>query len=103
MGVAKASIIATSNSKVDIKVDVSGSFYDTASINKFVRVNATASEFVAFAEVGQPQEFSKFEIAGIDPVIIIVPVAIGIIGYMLKKQGMFSARKEPIPTAQINE
>jgi len=42
------------------------------------------------------QNFEKFEIAGIDPVIILIPVAIGVVGYMLKKQGMFKIRNQPV-------
>ena len=39
---------------------------------------------------------TKFEIAGIDPVIILIPVAIGLVGYMLKKQGILKIRNQPV-------
>lgn len=94
-GVASVSIISTGDQKVNIDASVSGAYYPTSKISKTVAINSTA-EFLAFAEDGQgPQDFEKFEIAGIDPVIILVPIAIGIVGYMLKKQGMFNIRNKP--------
>ena len=89
-GEAVASIISTSNQKVDVRASVSGSWYTPNQISKTVRVNAT-SDFVAFAEDGQiSQEYEKFEIGGFDPLLFIVPAAIVIVGYMLKKQGAFN-------------
>ncbi len=95
-GKASASIIPTSNQKVIVQASVSGSYYSPAKISKTVQVNAT-SEFMAFAEDGNTQEYSKFEIAGIDPVIIIIPLAIGVVGYMLRKQGSFKITKPAVP------
>jgi hypothetical protein len=92
-GEAKISIIPTSDSKIDIEATVSGSFYSANKVTKTVRVNST-SEFVAFAEGGGMQDFTKFEIAGIDPVIIVVPAAIGIVGYTLKKKGIFNVKPQ---------
>lgn len=95
-GEAIVSIISTGDQKVNIDASVSGTYYPTSRISKTVQINST-SDFLAFAEDGQGrQNFEKFEIAGIDPVIILIPVAIGLVGYMLKKQGMFKIRNQPV-------
>lgn len=92
-GEAVASIISTSNSKVEVKASVSGSNYSPNSITKTVRVNATDSEFLAYAE--EQVEFSKPDIGGIDPIIILVPAMIGIMGYMLFKRGAIKIKNPP--------
>jgi len=95
-GEAIVSIISTGDQKVNIDASVSGTYYPTSKISKTVQINST-SDFLAFAEDGQGrQDFEKFEIAGIDPVIILIPVAIGLVGYVLKKQGMLKIRNQPV-------
>jgi len=93
-GEAIASIISTSGKAVNVEVSVSGSYYDASSISKTVKVNSTASEFLAFAE--EEQEFVKPEIAGIDPVIIIVPVVIILMGYILIKRGVLKIKNPKV-------
>ena len=94
-GNAAASIISLSNQKVNIVATISGSIYTPSTITKTVLINQT-SEFVAFADDGLGrQDIEKFEIAGIDPVLILVPAAIGLVGYMLRKQGSFKIRNQP--------
>ena len=94
-GNAAASIISLSDDKVNIVATISGSIYTPSTITKTVLINQT-SEFAAFADDGiGRQDIEKFEIAGIDPVIILVPAAIGLVGYMLKKQGSFKIRNQP--------
>ena len=94
-GNAAASIISLSNEKIKVEAVVSGSIYTPSTITKTVLINST-SEFVAFADDGLGrQNIEKFEIAGIDPVIILVPAAIGLVGYMLRKQGSFKIRNQP--------
>jgi len=83
-GEAVASIMSTSGNAVNIKASVSGSYYPLSTVAKTVRVNST-SEFLAYAE--PEQKFSKPEIGGIDPVIIIVPTILVLMGYMLIKKG----------------
>ena len=74
---------------------ISGSIYTPSTITKTVLINQT-SEFVAFADDGLGRhDIEKFEIAGIDPVIILVPAAIGLVGYMLRKKGSFKIRNPP--------
>jgi hypothetical protein len=100
-GEAIASIISTSGKAVKVQASVSGSYYDTNSISKTVKVNSTASEFLAFAE--EEPGFVKPEIAGIDPVIIIVPAIIVLMGYMLIKKGVLKIKNpkvvEQVPQA----
>ena len=92
-GEAVASIFSTSGKEVNVEVSVSGSYYDVSSISKTVKVNSTSSEFLAFAE---EEEFIKPEIAGIDPVIIIVPVVIILMGYMLIKRGVLKIKNPKV-------
>jgi len=88
-GEAVASIISTSDKQVKVYAKVSGSYYSPSEITNTVRVNAT-SEFLAFAE--EETEFVKPEIGGIDPVIILVPTIIVLMGYMLMKKGVIKIR-----------
>jgi len=100
-GEAVASIMSTSGSAVNIKASVSGSYYSPNTIAKTVRVNST-SEFLAYAE--PEQVFTKPEIGGIDPVVIIVPTMIILMGYMLIKKGTIKIRNPAITTqVQINQ
>jgi hypothetical protein len=91
-GEAIASIIPTSDKAVNVQASVSGSYYSPAEITNLVRVNAT-SEFVAFAE--EQVEFTKPEIGGIDPIIIIVPAMIVLMGFMLMKKGIIKIKNTP--------
>src|SRR3990172_4559127 len=96
-GEASASIISTSGSTVNIKASVSSSYYSPNTVAKTVRVNST-SEFLAFAE--EEPKFIKPEIGGIDPVIIIVPAVLVLMGYMLIKKGIIKI-KNPTVTKQV--
>ena len=91
-GEAVASIISTSDKQVKVYASVSGSYYSPSDISNIVRVNAT-SEFLAFAE--EETVFTKPEIGGIDPVIIIVPAMIVLMGYMLMKKGIIKIKNTP--------
>jgi len=96
-GEAIASIMSTSGNAVNIKASVSGAYYPQSTVAKTVRVNST-SEFLAYAEPAQ--QFTKPEIGGIDPVIIIVPTMIVLMGYMLMKKGAIKI-KNPSITKQV--
>jgi hypothetical protein len=93
-GEAIASIMSTSNQKVNVKASVSGSNYSPNTVSKSVKVNSTNSEFLAFAE--EQVEYTKPDIGGIDPVIILVPAMIGIMGYMLFKKGAIQIKNPPV-------
>lgn len=101
-GEAVASIISTSDKKVNVLASVTSNYYSPSQITKTVRVNAT-SEFVAFAE--GPQEFTKPEIGGVDPVIILVPTMIVLMGFMLMKKGIIkiknTSKPNPVPIQEL--
>ncbi|MGQ0790926.1 MAG: hypothetical protein ACT4NJ_01725 [Nitrosopumilaceae archaeon] len=92
-GEAIASIISTSGNSVNIKASVSSSYYSPNTVAKTVRVNST-SEFLAFAE--EEPKFVKPEIGGIDPVIIIVPTVLVLMGYMLIKKGTIKIKNPSV-------
>jgi len=91
-GEAIASIMSTSDKQIKVHASVSGSYYSPSEISNTVIVNAT-SEFLAFAE--DEIEFTKPEIGGIDPVIILVPAIIVLMGYMLMKKGIIKIKNTP--------
>jgi len=91
-GEAIASIMSTSDKQIKVHASVSGSYYSPSEISNTVSVNAT-SEFLAFAE--DEIEFTKPEIGGIDPVIILVPAIIVLMGYMLMKKGIIKIKNTP--------
>lgn len=99
-GEAIASIISTSGNAVNVKASVSGQYYPLSTVTKTVRVNST-SEFLAYAE---HEEFTKPEIGGIDPVIIIVPTMIVLMGYMLMRKGTIKIKNPTIAKqVQLNQ
>ena len=102
-GEAIASIIPTSDKAVNVHASVSSEYYSPTEITNTVRVNAT-SQFVAFAE--EQQEFTKPDIGGVDPVIILVPAMIILMGFMLVRKGVIKIKNTPavVPNpAQIQE
>ncbi len=92
-GEAAASIMSTSGKAVKVKASVSGSYYEPNSITKTISVNST-SEFLAFAE--EAPEFIKPEIGGIDPVIILVPALVILMGYVLFKKGVLKIKNPKV-------
>ena len=100
-GEAVASIIPTSDKAISVQARVSSEYYSPTQVTNTVRVNAT-SQFVAFAE--EQEEFTKPEIGGVDPVIILVPAMIILMGFMLMKKGVIKIKNTPAPApAQIQE
>lgn len=85
-GDATISIIPNSQS-VNIVATISGQWYSPASVSKSVTVNMPASVLVE----EQTKDYS-IEIFGIDPILIIVPGAIGAAGFMLKRKGQLKIR-----------
>ena len=93
-GEALLFVLGQSKTNIKIAADVSGSWYSPVSITKTVKVNSTNdSEFMAFGEESESSEYTQFEVFGFDPVLILVPAAIGIGGFMLKKKGMLQIRQ----------
>ncbi|MFN3654413.1 MAG: Ig-like domain-containing protein [Candidatus Nitrosotenuis sp.] len=89
-GEAAASIIPLS-SQVTIKATVSGQMYPDATVTKVIQVISDDSTSVVVKE--QVQEQYSFKIFGFDPILIIVPSAIGAAGFMLKKKGQLTIKK----------
>jgi len=92
-GEAVASIMSISGKAVKVKASVSGSYYEPNSITKTISINST-SEFLAFAEEGP--EIIKPEIGGIDPVIILVPALVILMGYVLFKKGVLKIKNPKV-------
>jgi hypothetical protein len=86
-GEASISIIPNSPS-VNIVATVSGQWYSPASTSKSVTVNMPVSVLVSEE---QAKDYS-LEIFGIDPILIIVPGAIGAAGFMLKRKGQLKIK-----------
>lgn len=84
-GEAIISIIPVSDKSIKIFASISNSLIQTASASKIVQVNATAKEILDESE-SQPG-FQKPDIAGFDPILIVVPAIIGgVVIYMKKKK-----------------
>jgi hypothetical protein len=86
-GDATISIIPNSQS-VNIVATVSGQWYSPASVSKSVTVNMP----VSVLGIEEPEKDYSIEIFGIDPILIIVPGAIGAAGFMLKRKGQLKIR-----------
>lgn len=91
-GEAVISIIPTSNSNIKINADVLGSWYSPSKTSTVVRINATDSEFLAYADEGQQVQYGQIEVFGFDPVLIIVPAALIGMGYIFMKKGMLKVK-----------
>ncbi|HWP78998.1 MAG TPA: Ig-like domain-containing protein [Candidatus Nitrosotenuis sp.] len=87
-GEAKAVIIPQAD-QLSVKATVGGGLYSGSAVTKTIQV---ISEDTTVAPQEVEEQYS-FEIFGIDPVLIIVPVAIGVSGFMLKKKGQFAIKK----------
>ncbi|MDC8437395.1 MAG: hypothetical protein LV468_00120, partial [Candidatus Nitrosotenuis sp.] len=74
-----------------VTATVSGQWYSTATITKTVPIHSEAGE--VFVQGENTDEYQAPDIFGIDPVLIIVPGAIGAAGFMLKKKGQFAIKK----------
>lgn len=88
-GEAAASIMPLS-SQVTVKATVSGQLYPDATATKVIQV--ISDDGMPVVEE-QAQEQYSFEIFGFDPILIIVPGAIGAAGFMLKKKGQLTIKK----------
>lgn len=87
-GQAAISIMPTGQA-VNIVATATDQWYTPTSISKSITVNSTGSEVIS---TEQPTKDYSVEIFGIDPVLIIVPGAIGAAGFMLKKKGQLKIR-----------
>jgi hypothetical protein len=76
-------------SSVNVIATVGGQWYSSASISKSVTINSP--EGIPMEEQPNKPDYS-LEIFGIDPILIIVPGAIGAAGFMLKKKGQLKIK-----------
>lgn len=74
-----------------ITATVSGPWYSSATISKTVTVNNLESTITS--DVVETKAYKPFEVYGIDPVLIIIPSAIGVVGFLLRKSGQLKIKK----------
>ncbi len=77
------------DSIVNIEAVVGGGWFPPTSVTKIVSVIPLANT----VEQPPPPNYKPLEIFGIDPVLFIVPGAIGAAGFMLKKKGQLAIKK----------
>jgi len=90
-GSASAAIIPQGTS-VNAKATVSGQWYSSTTASKTIAVSHDSGE--AFVQEENIEEtYQTPEIFGIDPVLIAVPIGIGVAGFMLKRKGQLKIMK----------
>jgi hypothetical protein len=87
-GEAVVSIISQTDG-VNVEATVSNGLYTPTTITKTIQIISEPT----ILDVEQTPTYEQIEIFGIDPVLIIVPVAIGAAGFMLKKKGQITIKK----------
>ncbi|MBI5697852.1 MAG: hypothetical protein HZC29_05080, partial [Thaumarchaeota archaeon] len=88
-GEALASIVPQAPT-VNIVATISGQWYSSSTITKSVTINP--DETTIFAQEQPTTPDYSIKIFGIDPVLIIVPGAIGAAGFMLKRKGQLKIK-----------
>ena len=73
-----------------ITATVSGQWYTPATISKTIGVTNLES---TTTDVIETESYKPFEVYGIDPVLIIIPSVIGIVGFLLKRGGQLKIKK----------
>lgn len=91
-GEAMASIIPQAKS-INIRVTAGGDGYPSSSALKTIQVNSDVGEVFVEGQQAVSTKYESIEIFGIDPVLIIVPGAIGAAGFMLKRKGQLTIKK----------
>lgn len=86
-----AIMIISQKNPLEIRATVSGSWYSSATISKTISVNNVESTVTT--DVVETKSYKPFEVYGIDPVLIIIPSAIGVVGFLLKKSGQLKIKK----------
>ena len=92
-GKASAFFIGTAQKTIQIDATISGSWFPPTTVSKSIRVNSTSSEFMAFAEEDPNAKYKQIEVFGFDPVLIIVPLGIGLGAFFLKRNGMLKIKQ----------
>lgn len=86
-----AIMIISQKNPLEIRATVSGPWYSSATISKTISVNNVESTVTT--DVVETKLYKPFEVYGIDPVLIIIPSAIGVVGFLLKKSGQLKIKK----------
>lgn len=86
-----AIMITPQTNPLVITATVSGPWYSSATISKTVSVNNVESSVTMDAT--EDESYKPFEVYGIDPIMIIIPSAIGVVGFLLKKNGQLKIQK----------
>ncbi|HET6458604.1 MAG TPA: hypothetical protein VFG24_06975 [Nitrosopumilaceae archaeon] len=95
-GKAMVSLISDDPNKVSIEASVSGGAYDIITVNKDITVKPPLnSESASVQSAGT--NTGGFSIAGINPLFIVIPVAIAVGGIVLKKKNMLDGITEKLP------
>jgi hypothetical protein len=84
-------MITPQTNPVVITATTSGQWYSSATISKTVIVNNLESSVTMSAV--ESESYKPFEVYGIDPIMIIIPSAIGAVGFLLKKNGQLKIKK----------
>jgi len=103
-GTASALLIPTSTDKVSLSATVSGSGFPATLATKIININNTLGSDKMnsfFAGVDKKDGTKPLQINGIDPIPIIIPLAIGIVGIMIKKKSLFNFQKNKNQTKNI--
>lgn len=87
----KATISILSDEKnIGIKANVSGKWFNTATLEKTVKVNATS---IAAEEKIETEEDDKITLFGYNPFLVTLPLIIAASGIVLHKKGFFAINK----------
>jgi hypothetical protein len=91
-GEAMISVISQLDT-VNIQATVSGNGYPPTTVTKTIQINSAADEVFVEEEQAVSPERPSLEVFGIDPILFIVPGAIGAAGFMLKRKGQLTIKK----------
>lgn len=86
-GMATISLLSQDPTKVDVQAIVSGEIFGTTTVNKQINVNLPLEPVPSS---------STFDIGGINPLLIIIPVAAAAAFIILKKKGMLEGMTEKL-------
>jgi hypothetical protein len=92
-GIAKISVISNDAGTLHISASVSGGLYQTATASKDITINAPLSANTS-SQLPQGATQSTFTIFGINPFMIVLPIAGGIGFIIFKKKDMLSSMME---------
>lgn len=95
-GKAVISLISNDPSKVSIEASVSGNLYGTTTVNKDITVKPPLNS-ESTSTPSTDTTTGGFNIVGINPLFIVIPVAVAVGGIILKKKNMLDGIIEKLP------